>query len=61
MLWQVPHSVSLCQCEVGDIGSGLCGGSASIFGSVVHLGVESEFIDCWRCAYHPQGSLVRVC
>ena len=61
VLWQVPHSVSLCQCEVGDIGSGLCGGSTSIFGSVVHLGVESEFVDCWRCAYHPQGSLGRVC
>ena len=53
VLWQVPHSVSLCQCEVGDLSRGLCAGSASIFGNVVHLGVESESVVCWRCAYEP--------
>ena len=42
VLCQVPHSVSLCQCEVGELRRGLCAGSVSIFGNVVHQGVESE-------------------
>ena len=51
VLWQVPHSVSLCYCKVGELRRGLCAGSTSIFGNVVHLGVESEFFVCWRCVY----------
>ena len=42
MLCQVPHSVSLCQCEVGELRRGLCAEGVSIFGNIVHLGVESE-------------------
>ena len=45
MLCQVPHSVSLCQCDVGELGRGLCAESVSIFGNVVHLGVESELLE----------------
>ena len=42
VLCLVPHSVSLCQCEVGELRRGLCAGSVPIFGNAVHLGVESE-------------------
>ena len=66
VLYQVPHSVSLCQCEVGELRRGLCAGSVSISGNVVHLGVESELaigltLDCltnlgrvyqFRCLLH---------
>ena len=45
MLGQVAHSVSLCQCEVGGLRRGLCAGSVSIFGNVVHQGVESELLE----------------
>ena len=45
VLSQVPHSVSLCQCEVGELRRGLCAGSVSIFGNVVHQGVESELLE----------------
>ena len=53
MLCQVPHSVSLCQCEVGELRRGLCAGSVSIFGNVAHLGVESELFEP-----HPSAWLV---
>ena len=42
VLCQVPHSVSLCQCEAAELRRGLCAGSESIFGNVVQLWVESE-------------------
>ena len=42
VLCQVPHSVSLRQCEVGVLRRGLCAESVPIFGNVVHQGVESE-------------------
>ena len=42
VLCQVPHSVSLCQCETGELRRGLCAESVPIFGNVVHQGVESE-------------------
>ena len=45
MLCQVPHSVSLCQCEVGELRRGLCAASVPIFGNVVHQGVESEVLE----------------
>ena len=45
VLCQVPHSVSLCQCEVGELRRGLCVGSVPIFGNVVHLGVESGLLE----------------
>ena len=45
VLCQVPHSVSIRQCEVGELRRGLCAGSVSIFGNVVHLGVESELVE----------------
>ena len=45
VLCQVPHSVSLCQCEVGELRRGLCARSVPIFGNVVHLGVESELLE----------------
>ena len=50
MLCQVPHSVSLCQCEVGELGRGLCAGSVPIFGNAVHQGVESELLEAWPTA-----------
>ena len=53
-------SKSICQCEVGDLGRGLCGGSASINGNVVHLGVESEFAACLGFSYLPHWPLGRV-
>ena len=45
MLCKVPHSVSLCQCEVGGLRRGLCAESVPIFGNVVYLGVESELFE----------------
>ena len=51
VLWQVPHSVSQCQCEVVGLRRGLCDGGTSIFGNGVHLGVESESPSCWRCVH----------
>ena len=45
VLCQVPHSVSLCQCEVGELRRGLCARSVPIFGNVVHQGVESELLE----------------
>ena len=42
VLCEVPHSVSLCQCEVGELRNGLCAECVPIFGNVVHQGVESE-------------------
>ena len=45
VLCQVPHSVSLCQCEVGELRRGLYAGSVPIFGNVVHQGVESELLE----------------
>ena len=53
VLCQVPHSVSLCQCEVGELRRGLCAGSVSIFGNIAHLGVESELFEP-----HPSAWLV---
>ena len=44
VLCQVPHSVSLCQCEVGELRRGLCAESVSIFGNVVHLGWSQSLL-----------------
>ena len=48
VLCQVPHSVSLCQCEVGELRRGLCPLSVSIFGNAVRLWVESELAIVFR-------------
>ena len=53
VLCQVPHSVSLCQCEVEELRRGLCAGSVPIFGNVVQLWVESELLES-----HPSALLV---
>ena len=45
VLCQVPHSVSLCQCEVGELRRGLCAESVPIFGNVVYLGVEAQVLE----------------
>ena len=36
VLCQVPHSVSLCQCETGELRRGLYAGGVSIFG-MLHI------------------------
>jgi len=68
VLCQVPHSVSLCQCEVGELRRGLCAGSVPIFGNVVHQGVESELLEaslsallaCWESVFMFQDGLLIV-
>ena len=48
VLCQVPHSVSLCQCEVGELTRGLCAGIVPLFGNVVYHGVKSELAIVFR-------------
>ena len=68
MLCQVPHSVSLCQCEVGELKRGLYALGVSIFGNAVHLGVMSELFEacpsallaCWESVFMFQDGLLIV-
>ena len=64
-----PHSVSLCQCEVGDLRRSLYTIGVSIFGNVVNLWVKSELLEacpsallaCWESVFMFQEGLLPHC